>query len=247
MKHLIFILGSLLLIQQVKAQDAEEILKKAEQKVRGNTSYSEVNIQIVRPAWKRSMSMKAWGKGNDYAIILITSPAHDKGTVFLKRKKEVWNWVPSIERTIKLPPSMMQQSWMGTDFTNSDLVREDSYVNDYNSTITGDSTIEGRDCYKITLLPKPNAGVVWGKVIGFISKKDLLELRLEFFDEDGYLVNVMNATDIKNLGGRSLPAKLEMIPQDKPGHKTIMVYQKLEFDKPISESFFTIQNMQRVR
>ena len=199
MKHLLFVVCSLLQFQYAQTQVAENILKEAEQKVRGNTSYSEVNIQIIRPSWKRYMSMKAWGKGNDYAIILITSPAHDKGTVFLKRKKEVWNWVPSIERTIKLPPSMMQQSWMGTDFTNSDLVREDSYVNDYSSAITGDSTIEGRDCYKITLLPKPHAGVVWGKVICFISKKDLLELRLEFFDEDGYLVNIMNATDIKTL------------------------------------------------
>ncbi len=247
MKHLLFVVCSLLQFQYAQTQVAENILKEAEQKVRGNTSYSEVNIQIIRPSWKRYMSMKAWGKGNDYAIILITSPAHDKGTVFLKRKKEVWNWVPSIERTIKLPPSMMQQSWMGTDFTNSDLVREDSYVNDYSSAITGDSTIEGRDCYKITLLPKPHAGVVWGKVICFISKKDLLELRLEFFDEDGYLVNIMNATDIKTLGGRTLPAKLEMIPQDKPGQKTIMIYQNLLFDKPVDESFFTIQNMQRIK
>ena len=118
---------------------ATEILQKADEKTRGSESaYSEMTITTVRPKWTREMAMKSWAKGNDYSLILITSPARDKGTAFLKRKKEVWNWVPNIERSIKMPPSMMMQSWMGTDFTNDDLVRESSTVDDYDSEVVGD-------------------------------------------------------------------------------------------------------------
>lgn len=110
---------------------AKAIVKKAEDNMRGNTSKADITIKIIRPTWDREMNMKAWTKGDDYSMILITSPAKEKGTVFLKRIKEVWNWIPAIERTIKLPPSMMSQSWMGTDFTNDDLVKEASSVSDY--------------------------------------------------------------------------------------------------------------------
>ncbi len=237
----------LLMTNVLYAQDAKSIIQKAEQKVRGNSSFSQLSIQVIRPSWKRTIDLKAWTKGTDYALMLIEAPASDKGTVFLKRLKEIWNWVPSIERTIKFPPSMMQQSWMGTDFTNDDLVKADSYVSDYTQAVTGDSTIEERNVYKIQLVPKPGAGVVWGKVIIFVDKKDFLELRLEFYDEDGSLVNVMNASGIKDMGGRVLPSRLEMIPMDKKGYKTVMVYQEMSFDKPIRESFFTLQNMQKVR
>lgn len=237
----------LLMTNILYAQDAKSIIQKAEQKVRGNSSFSALSINVIRPSWKRTINLKAWTRGTDYALMLIEAPASDKGTVFLKRLKEIWNWVPSIERTIKFPPSMMQQSWMGTDFTNDDLVKADSYVNDYTQAVTGDSTIEGRNVYKIQLLPKPEAGVVWGKVIVFVDKKDFLELRLEFYDEDGSLVNVMNASDIKDLGGRILPSRLEMIPMDKKGYKTVLMYKEMVFDKPIPESFFTLQNMQKAR
>ncbi len=237
----------LLMTNILYGQDAKSIIQKAEQKVRGNSSFSQLSINVIRPSWKRTINLKAWTRGTDYALMLIEAPASDKGTVFLKRLKEIWNWVPSIERTIKFPPSMMQQSWMGTDFTNDDLVKADSYVNDYTQSVTGDSTLEGRNAYKIRLVPKPEAGVVWGKVIVFVDKKDFLELRLEFYDEDGSLVNVMNASDIKDLGGRILPSRLEMIPVDKKGYKTVLEYKEMVFDKTIPESFFTLQNMQKVR
>src|SRR5581483_8682765 len=106
-----------------QAQDAKEIVTKAENNIRGHTSQLEMTIQIIRPTWTRSMSLKSWSKGEDYSISVVTAPAKDAGTVFLKRVKEIWNWVPSIERAVKLPPSMMAQSWMGTDFTNDDLVK----------------------------------------------------------------------------------------------------------------------------
>lgn len=227
--------------------NADEIVKKADERLKGKSSYSDLTIQIVRPSWKRDMTMKCWTKGNDYAMILITSPAKDKGTVTLKRIKEVWNWMPSIERTIKLPPSMMMESWMGTDFTNDDLVKQSSMVDDYTHQLAGDSTIEKLPCYKIIMKPKPNAAVVWGKIAIFIDKKDYMEMRVEYYDEDGVLVDIMTGSDVKMLGGKLLPAKMEMIPVSKPGQKTVLLYNSMKFDQPMDDNFFTVQNMQKVQ
>lgn len=230
------------------AQDAADILRKADEKFRGKeTAYSEMTITTVRPKWQREMTMKSWSRGEIYSLILITSPARDKGAAFLKRDKEVWNWVPSIERTIKLPPSMMMQSWMGTDLTNDDLVRESSTVNDYEHEILGDSTILGRTCWKLQLIPKPEAPVVWGKMNVFVDQEDYIQLRAEFYDEDGYLVNIMNGTEIADMGGQKIASRVEMIPVEKDGHKTVMQFDKIEFDRPIEERFFTTQNMKKVK
>jgi outer membrane lipoprotein-sorting protein len=238
---------SLLFIFSACAQDATEVVKKADEKSKGKTSQSDLTIQIIRPSWTREMTMKTWTKGNDLAMILVTSPAKDKGTAFLKRQKEVWNWIPTIERNIKLPPSMMSQSWMGTDFTNDDLVKEASIVEDYNHSFLKDTVVEGRTCYAVQMLPKPQAAVIWGKVLLCIDKKDFMMLHAEYFDEDGKLVNTMNTSDIKMLGGRLLPARLEMIPAEKKGNKTVLIYRSIEFDKPIADNFFTTQNMPRLQ
>lgn len=227
--------------------DAKAIIKKAEEKLRGNTSEAEITIQIVRPKWSREMKMKSWSKGKTLAMILITAPAKDKGTVFLKRNKEVWNWMPSIERTIKLPPSMMSQSWMGTDFTNDDLVKESSSEEDYSHAITGDTTLLGRECYKIEMIPKPEAAVVWGKVWVWIDKRDYMQLMAEFYDEEGMLINRMVASDIRTLGNRILPTRMEMFPIEKKGHKTVMIYDHLVFDKAIGDDFFSSQNMKLIK
>lgn len=235
-------------IPTVAQEDAKTIVRKAEEKVRGAvTSQSEMTIRIVRPSWTREMTLKSWTKGQDYSVILVIAPAKEKGTAFLKNKKEIWNWIPTIERTVKLPPSMMMQSWMGTDFTNDDLVRESSAVRDYTHKIAGDSTILNLPCYKIELLPLPDAAVVWGKLILFIDKKDYLQLRSEMYDEDGALVNILNASEIKTMGGRSLATVSELIPVQKKSQKTVMILKSIEFDKPIDDSFFTTQNMKKVK
>ncbi|MEL7002104.1 MAG: outer membrane lipoprotein-sorting protein [Bacteroidota bacterium] len=238
---LLIISGSLI------AQDAKEIIRKADQKRRGETGQASMTIDIIRPTWNRKMSVKTWSKGTDYSLILVTSPARDKGTVFLKRVKEIWNWVPSIERNIKLPPSMMMQSWMGSDFTNDDLIKESSIVDDYTHKIVGDSAILGLEAYKIELTPKEEAAVVWGKIFSWISKEDFIELRTELYDEDGYMVNEVNFSDIKLLGDRMLPAKMEYIPIDKEGHKTVIEYHDVAYDIPITPAFFSLQNMKRIQ
>jgi outer membrane lipoprotein-sorting protein len=143
-----------------KAQNATEIVKKMDEHMRGKSSNAELLIRTVRPSWTREMTVRTWMKGADYAMILVLSPAKEKGIVFLKRKKEVWNWIPALERNIKLPPSMMTNSWMGTDFTNDDLVKEASAVEDYSHTILKDTVVAQNDCYLIEFLPKPNTAIV---------------------------------------------------------------------------------------
>jgi outer membrane lipoprotein-sorting protein len=229
------------------SQSAEDILRKSEENRLGDRSYSEVRMTIVRPSWTREITMKSWDADRAYSLIYITGPARDKGIVYLKREKEVWNWVPSIERNIKLPPSMMSQSWMNSDFTNDDLVREFSIVKDYNSKILGSEEISGLSCYKIEMIPKPEAAVVWGKVIMWVDKADYLQMRSEFYDEDDYLVNTMEASNIKVFDGRKIPSYLEMVPVEEEGHKTILEFLSMDFDVKISDDFFTTQNMKRVR
>lgn len=231
----------------LSAQNLEEIIRKADEKFRGNSSRGEMSMIIERPTWSREVTMKNWTLGNHYSLIYITAPAKEKGQVFLKRNKEMWNWVPSIERMIKIPPSMMMQSWMGSDFTNDDLVRESSLAKDYTHKLLGEEKMAGYDSYKIELIPNDDAPVVWGKIVMWISKTDYLWLKGEYFDEDGALVNTEILTDIKMMGNRKMPTRLEMIPADKPGQKTIMIFKDIEFDVKIDEAFFSQQNMKKVK
>jgi outer membrane lipoprotein-sorting protein len=226
---------------------AVDIVLKADEKQRGKYNQGERKMSIIRPDWTRVMKMKSWASGDDFSLVLVTAPARDKGTAFLKRKKELWNWQPTIDRVIKMPPSMMSQSWMGSDFTNDDLVKQSSIVKDYQHEITGKATIEGRDCWEITLIPTEESAVVWGKVNMWIDKKDFLQLKTEFYDEDDYLVNTMVGKKIGKLGDRILPLVMEVIPAEEEGHLTRVEYLSMNFDKVIKDNFFSVQNMKRVR
>jgi len=245
MKHLIII--SLLFATTINAQTAKEIIKKADQLMRSDSNYGEFKMTIVKTDWTRTFGMKSWALEPDFALIYVTEPARDKGTVTLKRKKEVWNWIPSAQKVIKIPPSMMLQSWMGSDFTNDDLVKESSVINDYDHRMIREEDYNDYNCYVIESIPKPDAGVVWGKLLTWISKEQYFQLKTEFYDEDGFLVKTYLGTDIKELGGRMIPTHWEMLPEDRPGEKTEFVYLEIKFNIDVSESFFSEQNMKRVR
>lgn len=229
------------------AQDAGEIIRKMEDRMRGDEVYMEVTMEIVRPRYTRSMSMKSWALGEDFSLILVTAPARDRGIAYLKRDKEIWNWMPSIDRLIKLPPSMMSQSWMGSDFTNDDLVRESSTITDYEHKLLGQEETGGYTCYKIELIPKPHAAVVWGKVLVWVSTEHYFQLRTEQYDERMELVNTIVFSDVKDLGGREIPVRMELTPHDKKGHKTVLIQESADFSPGLDASFFSIQNLQRVR
>lgn len=229
------------------AQTAYEIIEKADSKMRGKSSYSEMSITIVRPKWQKTMTMKNWSLGNDYAVSLVTSPAKEKGSVFLKRGNEVWNYLPSLERTIKLPPSMMTQSFMGTDLTNDDLVKQSSMVVDYTHKILTQENVRGFDCWKLELLPNEDATVVWGKLIVWIEREDFMQLKVEFYDEDQEIVNLMEGYNAKLFGDKKLLSKIEFIPLDDEGNKTVIEYKTWEFDVEIPSNYFTTQYVSRLK
>tara|TARA_B110000305_G_scaffold127387_1_gene142591 strand:- start:1152 stop:1892 length:741 start_codon:yes stop_codon:yes gene_type:complete len=231
----------------VYTQSAIEIIQKADSKMRGASSFSEMAITIVRPKWQKTMTMKSWSLGTDYSVSLVTSPAKEKGSVFLKRKNEVWNYLPALERTIKLPPSMMTQSFMGTDLTNDDLVKQSSMVVDYTHKILSEEIVEGLDCWKLELIPNEEATVVWGKLIVWIDKSDFMQLKVEFYDDDEEIVNLMNGYNFKMFGNKKLPSKIEFIPLEDQGNKTIIEYKIWEFDKDIPSNYFTTQYVSRLK
>lgn len=237
----IFILSLALGFGQIfptQAQDPREILRLAEDNMRGDASYTEMTMQSVRPRFTREVSMRAWSLGDDYSMILITAPARDKGTAFLRRGREIWNFLPSINRTVKMPPSMMSQSWMGSDFSNDDLVRGTSTVDDFTHRMLRTETINGMECFVIELIPKPEAPIVYSKVIYWVSKDLFLPVRVENFDEFGEIANTINFKDFRRMGGRTLPAVMEVIPGNRPGHRTILTTHLADFKIRLTPEFF---------
>ena len=226
---------------------AKEIIRKADDKNRGLSSQGIMTMTVIRPDWTRTVTMKTWSKSREYSLVLITTPARDKGQVFLKIKTEMWNWVPAIDKTIKIPPSMMLQSWMGSDFTNDDLVKQSSIVVDYTHKLLDREKVRDMDCYKIELTPLPDAPVVWGKVIMWVTVSGYDVWMAEYYDEDNKLVNVSNNYDIRRMGDREIPTRLEMIPVNKKGQKTVMHIDEMKFNTGIDESFFSQQNMKKIK
>ncbi len=250
MNYFLLVIVLVITAVSVQAQNltAKEIVKKADAKMRGEkSSYSTMTMTIVRPTWERKIGFKNWTKGTEYSLALITLPAKEKGQAFLKRKNEMWSWNPTINRMIKLPPSMLAQGWMGSDFTNDDLLNESSVIVDYVHKKLGEEDISGRKCHKIELIPLEDAAVVWGKIYIWISAGDYLWMKAEYYDEDDYLIKTELGYDIRNMDGRLIPAKYELIPADKDGHKTVIVMDEIKFNIPVSDEFFSQQNMKKVR
>ena len=247
MRILKIILPVLLLSFGLSAQNAYDIVKKSDNKLRSATSFAKIKITAVRPSWSKEMTIKTWTKNSNYSVALVTSPAKEKGIVFLRRDKEVWNYIPSISRTIKLPPSMMTQGWMGTDLTNDDMIKQSSILVDYNHKIAGEELIDGHKTWKIVLTPKENAAVIWGKIILWIDKEEYNQLRGEYYDEDNFLINKLISSNIKEFDGRKIPSHIEFIPEDNPGNKTLIDYLDLNFKIKIPEKYFTTAYMKRLR
>ncbi|WP_256936656.1 outer membrane lipoprotein-sorting protein [Vibrio diabolicus] len=241
------VLACVLLSSFSYAESAFDIVQKSDQAMRGKSSYSEATMRIVRPDWSRSMTMKSWTKGTELSLVLVTAPAKDKGSASLKRHREMWNWVPSIERVIKIAPSMLSQSWMGSDFTNDDLINQSSIVVDYQHQLLQSETFDGDKVWVVDALAKPDAPVVWSKVRLWISQTSLLQRKVEFYDEFDELVNVLTTYDVKTLGGRDVATRMEMQPIDKPGNKTVLITHEAQFDFDIDDDFFSQQQMKALR
>ena len=224
----------------------DEIIDKVDKLYRSNSSYSEIEMRIITPEWERTLSMKVWSEGMEKTFIYITEPAREKGVSTLKIGNEMWNYLPKVDKTIKIPPSMMSSSWMGSDFTNDDLVRESSMVEDYTyKIINPDNTVD--TLIYIEMIPKEETAVVWGKVILTVRETDYIPVEQKYYDEEGNLKRIMNFRNIKKMGGKIFPSIMEMIPMDKEGHKTIIEYKDAEFDIPLDKDIFSLRNMRKAR
>jgi outer membrane lipoprotein-sorting protein len=226
---------------------AKQIIDKADRNMQGESSISTMTMTIKRPTWERTIGFKNWAKGRDLALTLVTEPAREKGQAFLKRGNDMWNYVPSIGRLVKLPPSMMAQGWMGSDYTNDDILNESSLVADYRHELAGTEDFNGIRCYKINLVPLEETSIVWGKIITWVSSDDYLFLKTEYYDENQTLMRTETAGDIKVMDGRRIPTRMEIIPADNAENRTLVVIQSMDFDVKLDDGFFSQQNMKTVK
>ncbi len=221
------------------AIDIKSLLKKVDDLYRSESSYAEVEMTIITPEWERTMEMFAWSKGTEKTFIRITSPKKDKGTATLKIKEEMWNYFPKIDKIIKIPSSMMMSSWMGSDFTNDDLVKEYRFSEDY------DSSLEDQgENYKITLKPHEDIPTIWGKIDVLLDKKTELPSESTYFDEKGKKIRVLYFKERKIIDNKNIPMVMELVSISKPGHKTVVKYNSLSFSKEVSDKIFSQKNLQ---
>jgi len=235
------------LVPPLHAQTAEELVAKMDSLLRGQTSYTRLKMMIYNPDWSspRGLELYAYENVKDSkSLIRITAPARDRGIGFLKIGFNLWMYVPSTERVMKMPPSMMHESWMGSDFTNDDLVRESSVVKDYEHRIKGvEDNPQGGKTYELELIPKPGAPVVWGKILVWVWDQGYIPLKEQYFDERGKMVAEMIFSEVKEMGGRKLPVNWEMRSMTNPGRKTVMLLLEAKFDLKIDPGIFTERNL----
>lgn len=224
---------------------ARDVLDRVETLLWGKTVHGDYEMTITTPRWQRTLALHAWMERPRRSFIRILAPAKEKGIGSLRIGAEMWNYLPNVERTIKIPPSMMLQPWMGSDFTNDDLVKSSSIVDDYSSKILREEAFAGAPAYVLELIPKSDAAVVWGRILYWVGKRDLMPLKEEFYDERGALVRTMSFSEVKPLGGRTIPTRWEVRPADKPRNSTTIVVKSAAYDRPIDGEIFTQRNLQK--
>jgi len=241
------ILAILLLMPSLCAASSvpagREIIDRMDRLMRGKSTVGLYEMEITTPSWSRTLRLRAWEKDREKTFIRILAPAKESGNATLRRGFEMWNYLDNIERVIKIPPSMMLLSWMGSDFTNDDLVKESSIVNDYDHSVLGTEETGGREAYIIEAAPKEDAPVVWGKVVLRVRTTDFVPVSQEFYSERGELIRVLEFSGVKLMGGRTIPTVWKMTPVKKEGRSTVFRILEIEFDKEIPEGVFTLRNL----
>ena len=225
---------------------ASELVQSAMDYWRSQTSYTEVEMNIHRPDWQRNMSMRSWTRGSDDALIIFTRPRADAGNATLKLDKSMWMFTPKLNQVIKLPASMMAQSWMGSDFSYNDLAKSDQIIKEYSHRLTATEEKDGHKIYTIESIPNADAPVVWGKEVLRV-RDDYILLEEKFYDQDMKLVKEMITTEIGPLGGRAFPLVMRMISVEKEDHWTEIINKVGHFDLPLPDYLFTLSNLRNPR
>lgn len=229
-----------------RAQDAAEIVRATIDNWRGKSSYGEMTMTIHRPSWERTMSMRAWTQGSKKSLVRVTAPKKDAGNGTLMVDNNMWSYAPKVNRVIKVPSSMMSQSWMGSDFSNKDVSRADDIVDQYDHTLLGEEEHNGHTVFVIESIPHEEAAVVWGKEILRVRDDDVL-MSQEFYDQEGVLVKTLRSLDIGVMSGRPLAIRQRMAKEDADDEWTEFLIDTVEFDVEISDNVFTRSNLQNPR
>lgn len=227
--------------------DPLEIIDRVDRLLRGDSSRGVATMEVVTEHWEREMTMEVWSLGTDYSLVRLRAPRRDAGTATLMAGDDIWNYLPKVDRTIKIPASMMGGAWMGSHFTNDDLVKESRLVDDFDVELAFEGDRDGAAVWEIRLTPKPEAAVVWGRIDFRIRRADSMPLWARYYDEDGELARTMEYSAFAEMGGRLVPGVMDMRPADKPEERTTFRYDELEFDIDLAPSFFSLRTLQRGR
>lgn len=230
--------------ETAKSLNIDEIIDRLDRLYRSKTAYMEMEMTVQTPHWKRTMRMESWAEGLKKTFITILSPRKDRGISTLRSDTEMWNFFPKINKVMKIPPSMMMGSWMGSDFTNDDLVKESSMMDDYTGRLLENSDQKN---HYIELVPKKQTVTVWGKIVAVVDKETILPIKQIYYDEKNRLMRTLYFKDVKELGGKTIPCTMELVPENKEGHKTIVKHLQAEFDGKIDSNVFTLRNLQKKR
>ena len=230
-----------------ETMDAKTVVKTADDLMRGDSISGTYVMKIQTPSWERTLSLKVYSLGRNKMFIRILSPAKEAGIGTLRIDNEMWNYLPDIEKTLKIPPSMMLQPWMGSDFANDDLVKESSIVNDYNHQLVSITSLDDAVAYKIELTPKSTSAVIWGKRIQWIRLEDNVPLKEEYYDDKGELIKILTYSDIGKVSDRVIPRIWTMRSFIKPGFTTTIELKDVEYNLPLQNNIFTLQNLKKIQ
>ena len=243
---LIIIFSLILAYSNVNAISGKKIIRLSEEAVRGDSQKTLYDITIKTPRWKRTMGVKGWEiRKQKKSFSEVISPKRDAGNRFLLINKTMWHYDPKLQQGIKISPSMMLQSWMGSDFSNDDIVKESSIYEDYKHNLLGKETIKGHECYKVELKPLPHAAVVWGKIIYYARVSDYLPVKKMHYSERGQLKKVLTFGGFKKMDGRTIPTLYLMQTVGKKNQYTLMRIKRIKFNLKISQRTFSLQNLKR--
>lgn len=243
---LLFLLLNLTAAADTGSRDATDIVRDALNHWRGTSSQGAMTMTIHRPDWERSMSMESWTQGEKRSLVRVTAPRKDRGNGTLMDGNKMWSFSPKINRVIKVPSSMMSQSWMGSDFSNKDISRTDDIVEQYDHTLLSESEIDGHIAYEVQSVPHEDAAVVWGKEV-LVVRSDNVLIEHRFYDQDGELVKMLRTLEIGEMGGRTVALQQRMEKVAAPGAWTEIIVDSVEFDVELSDSVFTLSNLRNPR
>ena len=247
MKKVLLILGIIISISNSHADilSAEKILDNVDDLYRSNASHGILTLSVTTVNWQRTLTLEQWSKGEDKSLIKILKPKKEKGLATLRVDKNMWNYMPKVKRVVKIPSSMMSSSWMGSHFTNDDLVKQSRMAEDYTFSITFEGMNDGKEIIEVTCLPNKEAAVVWGKVEVVVYADDYLPLRMIYYDEDLLLSRTLEFTNIEMMDGKMIPTMMNMIPIDESGESTTVKWEEIQFDVAIDDDFFSMRKLQQ--